>query len=552
MYSFKVVSLTLLIFELILSFSNATDGRIVDLPNGQMQGSLIENYYSFTNIRYAEPPVRFEPSKPYESNWEGIQNATGEMLACVQFERFANFTKGQEDCLFLNIFTPQKADNNNLLPVFIYIHGGAFMYGSAAFYSPKIIMEEGNMIVVTINYRLGPLGFLSTEDGAIPGNLGLKDQQLALRWIKKNIHLFGGDPEKILLTGESAGGASVHFHVLQIETENLVSAAAGRSGCALNPWVMQKNPREKTETLAKLLNCPSEGKELKCCLKEKPIDKIYAAVGKMFKFLDNPFNLFGPVVEKENTPGAFMTAEPRRLIQRGEIANIPYMVSMTSEEGAYNAAFFLSKNKNGVEYIDELNERWFELAPYLLFYYDEPCKECKQKLSESLKEMYMGKERISRKSYLKLQKMFSDLIFINGILETIKLHRMFGPRPVYSYIYANPHKYGVGNFFANDLEFEFGATHGDDEALYLPFIPFAQFENATNLTNMKISKYFLKMFETFVSEGIPLFKDTSLPANENNLEPIKYLQIFGEKYCIGPWMSNKTQECQQSETCFSY
>ncbi|XP_055842473.1 esterase 6-like [Episyrphus balteatus] len=474
------------------------------------------------------------------------------MLRCRQFEIFANFSKGQEDCLFLNIFTPQNRSFNNLLPVFIYIHGGAFMFGAGSSYSPKTIMNAGNMLVVTINYRLGPLGFLSTEDGIIPGNLGLKDQQLALKWIKQNIYLFGGDPEKILLTGQSAGGASVHLHVLKKETENLVSAAVAISGSALNPWVMQMNAKEKTKTLAKMLNCKCQGKKLKSCLQEQPIENINSAVGTMFKFLDNPFNLFGPVVEKENTPGAFMTADPQNLIERGEIANIPFMLTFTTEEGAYNAASLLRKNEKGLDYIEELNERWFELAPYLLFYYDKPCKKCKQMLSKSLKEMYMGKEIFSRKSYLKLQKMFSDLIFINGILETIILHRMFGPRPVYSYIYANPHNYGVGNFLANDLEFEFGATHGDDEVLFLPFAFSTNYTSKVN--DMKISKYFLKMFETFVSEGIPVFKDTSLPANGNNLEPIQFLQIFEKIYFIGPWSTSNTnlQECQQRKNCFSY
>ncbi|XP_055914770.1 esterase 6-like [Eupeodes corollae] len=549
MCSFRVV-----LFVTIFGFAYSNSAPIIKLPYGQLQGSIVDNYNSYTNIRYAEPPVRFEPSKPHDTRWNGIQNATGEMLYCAQFDGFFKTLRGQEDCLFLNVFTPKNTEDKKLLPVFVFIHGGAFMFGGAGFYSPKIFMSEGGMIVVSLNYRLGPLGFLTTEDGVIPGNLGLKDQLLALRWIKTNIHHFGGDPDKILLAGQSAGAASVHLQMLRKETESLVSAAIAISGTALNPWVMQINPKEKTDSLVKHLNCSSvsHGKDIKSCLQDQPLEKLHTAVMKMLMFLDSPFNLFGAVVEREDTPGAFLTAEPKKLIERGEIANVPWMVTMTTEEGAYNAGSLLKKDDNGVEHIEELNERWLELAPYLLFYYNEPCCQCKQKLSESLREMYMGTDRFSTKSYLRLQKMFTDVVFANGILEAIKLHRMFGAGPVYGYVYSNSHKNGVGNFLASNDDVEFGATHGDDEALFLP-LTISTNSTSSKTNDLKISKYFVKMFKSFALKGIPSFKDTLLPGNKNNLQPMQFLQIFEKNYCFGPWESSNNQECQKlSNQCFDY
>nr|CAH7765727.1 unnamed protein product [Callosobruchus chinensis] len=118
---------------------------------------------------------------------------------------------GEEDCLYINVYVP-KTRSGKLLDVVAHIHGGAFMVGfSQEFIGDKYIMDK-DVIVVSFNYRLGALGFLSTEDDVVPGNNGLKDQALALKWIQEHIEAFGGNPKSVTLTGFSAGAASVHFH----------------------------------------------------------------------------------------------------------------------------------------------------------------------------------------------------------------------------------------------------------------------------------------------------------------------------------------------------
>lgn len=119
---------------------------------------------------------------------------------------------GEEDCLHVNVYTP-RVDPKARFNVIIFIHGGAFMFNHGTSYGPKIIMDR-DIVYVTFNYRLGPLGFLSTEDEVVPGNNGIRDQILALKWVKDNIAYFGGNPESITITGMSAGGASVHMHYL--------------------------------------------------------------------------------------------------------------------------------------------------------------------------------------------------------------------------------------------------------------------------------------------------------------------------------------------------
>lgn len=124
--------------------------------------------------------------------------------------------QGAEDCLYLNVYKPH-IESSKPLPVIIWIHGGAFQWHmeqkDGEFTKPDYIMDR-DVIFVSFSYRVGPLGFLSTGDDLISGNMGLKDQSYAIRWVKENIKGFGGDPEQITLFGLSAGGVSVHYQYL--------------------------------------------------------------------------------------------------------------------------------------------------------------------------------------------------------------------------------------------------------------------------------------------------------------------------------------------------
>lgn len=128
----------------------------------------------------------------------------------------ANEVTGDEDCLYLNVFRPQQRRKNAALPVIVYIHGGGFRHGSAnpAAVGPDYFMDAESVILVTVQYRLNVFGFLSSGDVECPGNYGLKDQQQALRWVRRNIQPFGGDPKSVTLMGHSAGAASAHIQMM--------------------------------------------------------------------------------------------------------------------------------------------------------------------------------------------------------------------------------------------------------------------------------------------------------------------------------------------------
>lgn len=142
------------------------------------------------------------------------------------------------------------------------------MAGGSNYMGPLYLMQE-DIVLVTINYRLASLGFLNTGDGLVSGNMGMKDQVLALRFVQKEIANFGGDPNNVVLWGESAGAAAVHFHLLSPMSKGLFKKAIMSSGTAIKPWSLVTKPKEQTELLAKSLNCPIDNSSvLVDCLKK--------------------------------------------------------------------------------------------------------------------------------------------------------------------------------------------------------------------------------------------------------------------------------------------
>ena len=201
------------------------------------KSSFGHKYLAFRGIRYAEPPGRFEEALEVKE-WTAVKDAKEYGSPACQFDAFSNVYKGDEDCLFLNVYTRAK-NGADKLPVIVYIHGGGYVFGSGddGLYGPTFAMDR-EMVLVAINYRLGVFGFMPPMDGLFPANIGLKDQRLALQWIKKNVACFGGDPDNITLMGESAGSGSVFQQYLHpsTETEGLFHKIIAQSGSPLGSW----------------------------------------------------------------------------------------------------------------------------------------------------------------------------------------------------------------------------------------------------------------------------------------------------------------------------
>ena len=205
----------------------------INTSTGEFRGIELNNQRVFRGIPYAKAPVgdlRLAPTQPADK-LEGVQQLSDAFgNDCPQTNAITKTVVGDEDCLFLNVHAPAEGED---LPVMVWLHGGAFIMGSGGGeYDPTRLVEK-DVIVVTLNYRLGLLGFLALaglEHDA--GNFGLMDQQEALRWVKNNITHFGGDPDNVTIFGESAGGHSVLSHIVspRAQNEGLFSKAIIQSG----------------------------------------------------------------------------------------------------------------------------------------------------------------------------------------------------------------------------------------------------------------------------------------------------------------------------------
>ncbi|CAG9828989.1 unnamed protein product [Diabrotica balteata] len=268
MREFKILPVFLLISLIAIHESTSKyiedDGTLVQLEEGKIRGHILKSekgndYYAFQEIPYAAPPVgehRFQLAKPPKP-WTNVLNTTRNTKICYQAPSPYSNLEPSEDCLYINVYTPQKPGSNNLLPVLLWIHGGGFIMAAGTFeyFGPKYVMDAG-IVVVTFNYRMGAFGFLGTYDEVIPLNNGLKDQRLAMEWVNKNIHLFGGNADHVTIVGESAGSLSIGYHLLGPweNDKQLFHAAIMQSGSTVSGLLTQDDETNTALSLGRALD----------------------------------------------------------------------------------------------------------------------------------------------------------------------------------------------------------------------------------------------------------------------------------------------------------
>lgn len=240
----------------------------------------------FLGIPYAEDTSgqnRFKkpiPKAPFNATF----NASTISIPCMQAPAIGtnNVINMTEDCLTLNIFVPRDLNSNSTtmakLPVMIWIHGGAFVSGSAKGYDGDALSTVGNVIVVTVNYRLAEFGFLNSGDGRATGNQGLWDQHLAFKWVKNNIASFMGDPNEITIFGESAGGVSVILHSMYVGNKGLFKRVISESGSAL-AYFSVHDPKN-IDILYKAAGCDNSSQGPVDCLRQKSAKDILSLLSR--------------------------------------------------------------------------------------------------------------------------------------------------------------------------------------------------------------------------------------------------------------------------------
>ncbi|KAK9511867.1 hypothetical protein O3M35_000440 [Rhynocoris fuscipes] len=490
-------------------------GRYMSTVNGR-------SISAFLGIPYAKPPIgnlRFKEPVPADP-WEGVYNATSDPDFCLQYSHVTYNTAtpviGSEDCLFLNVYVPTELlveERQEDLDVMIFIHGGAFMFGCSSIPGPEFLLDK-DVILVTLNYRLGALGFLSLEDSILPGNNGMKDQVLALKWIKKNIAAFGGNPNNIVLTGLSAGGASVHFHMLSPLSQGIFTKAISMGGSALCPWAQMEAAREKTLMIANYLGCPTNDSLLIMkCLRTRPASKIVAATALFQRWMYNPFSPFGIVIEPPS-PNAFLSESPVNIILKGKAQDIPYLVTMNSDEGLYPGAEILADSKLA----DELDNNWNEYLPFLLDYNYTCTADKIDNVSNRIKEFYLGNSRImeSKKQFI---KMLGDRLFYDAIVKSTKLHAEYYSSPVYAYLFSHKGSVRLSNIFNMAEDIYDGTSHADDVG-YVVRVRHMPLER--NSTDMSLSNRMIDLWFRFISgDQMP----REWPTVQENLPNFGFLEI---------------------------
>lgn len=289
---------------------------------------------AFKGIRYAAAPegaLRWKPPQP-APRAEGMVAADTYGASCPQDGAGAQ----SEDCLFLNVYAPSAAKRGSNLPVLVFVHGGAFLSGNGSIYDATSMVAENNIIVVTLNYRLGALGLL-VEPGLLAteashfenvgdgGNYGFIDQQFALQWLRDNIAAFGGAPDKVTMTGESAGGQSAFFHLASpLTAQGLFHGIISQSsGSTYNNLPSKTAVQEKfAEAFAADIGCAATDGD---CFRKKPVADILVSQNRVF----GRYNL-SPVHGTKALPLSFKAA-----FQSGQIIKVPVMNGTTAHEGRF-------------------------------------------------------------------------------------------------------------------------------------------------------------------------------------------------------------------------
>ena len=325
----------------------APDREFVQAPTeaGIVRGVQGAGVRAFLGVPYARAPIgdlRWRGPRPVEP-WDGVRDATRLGSDCLQaLERKAilggggGIVVGSEDCLFVNVYAPvpdqvRDDDQPEARPVMVYLHGGAFTIGSGANYDPSRLAREHGRVVVTVNFRLGALGWLAhpgfeTEGEGVGGNWGLMDQQAALRWVQRNIGAFGGDPADVTLFAESSGAWSACYLMASPGSEGLYQRVILQSGPCLEPQSLNaaKDQVPAGPPFADDLGCTQQGQV--ACLRGLPAWRI-ARAPSLRSGINGPGS-WGPVHSD-----AIVPLSPPEAFASGRFNQVPVIVGTNTDEG---------------------------------------------------------------------------------------------------------------------------------------------------------------------------------------------------------------------------
>ncbi|GAB6026531.1 hypothetical protein CHUAL_012953 [Chamberlinius hualienensis] len=471
----------------------------VQIKNGKVKGRLLTSYdgrpfRAFQSIPYGKSTDGARRFKPPESvdDWEGVFDATEIGEECAQFNFMTRGIDGNEDCLTINVYTPWNSDQKSL-PVMVFIHGGGFNIGTGnyAMYPPEKLMDY-DVVLVTFNYRLGMLGFLNTGDENAYGNYAMLDQVLALKWVQENVEKFGGNRQKVVIFGESAGSASVTYHLISPLSKGLFNGAIAQSGTFVGNWSLMSDPLQGALKVAEKVNCPTQNtKEMVDCFRKMSYqDLVYG--DRKLKITSFIPHYWSPSIEPAGGPG-FLTEHPLRILSKKQITNpVPLIIGVYSHEGYTFVKEFLSLfKKHGLNRVDEV--------PKVLSIIWKNPKDF-DNVYEAVKEKYFtGPHMKDDEEFMKAAiQLLTDMHFKSGTAKLVESLSEAGI-PMYTYLVSHVNQYSLAQAFL--LPAGIYPAHGDDLFLQFPFLH-SQYQRM-NDGDTKMAFIMNTLWTTFADKLIP-------------------------------------------------
>ncbi|EAT48045.2 AAEL000918-PA, partial [Aedes aegypti] len=499
----------------------------VTLPNlGTLRGSIGTSAFTgrkilqFLSVNYGETTAgehRFKPPRK-ALPWEGVRDVSRYGLPCPQLKLISMFNAKQfapdiEDCLKLSVYTN---DLSGKKPVMFFIHGGGFYEGSGSNQTPEFLLEK-DIVLVVVQYRLGPLGFLSTQTEAIPGNAGLMDIHLALEWAQENIAHFGGDAGNVTLFGQSAGAAAVSALMYSPKVpKNLFHKVILQSGGTSAPWVWDKDPVEHARDIATLMGCdpnsnnPSKVvmpiREVELCMQQADVWHLLRSFIE-HKTRTTATKGLGDVGGNRLTVGDFhgyLPQKPWEQIKAGKVRpNVPMMAGVVKQEGTFLLTTIY----------DALKSRGLLDAPNFVKYAlletvnkflgtEDPSGSL---IAYQIRSLF-SQEQLESGKFENLTHGLTDLagsiLVKSALLREAQGNSAVNPRGtfLYSFDYRGEQtRFGYG---ADTSHYPFdGGVHHSNDLLYL--FPYSPGEPKLNERDTRMTKLMVDLWTSFAATGVP-------------------------------------------------
>ncbi|XP_064639370.1 acetylcholinesterase-like isoform X2 [Lineus longissimus] len=486
---------------------------------------------AYLGIPFAQPPLgglRFKHPLPNDP-WHGTFNATKLPNTCIQGydAAFGNFSGSQmwnpntnvsEDCLYLNVWVPRTSTELRDAAVLVWIYGGGFSSGTSTLdvYDAKILAAENEVIVVSMQYRVGMLGFLALGTPEIPGNAGLFDQLLSLEWIQNNIEFFGGDANNVTLFGESAGASSVSMHTFSPLSRGKFARAIMQSGTANAYWATYslEEARSRAREVAKAVSCPqNDWNRMAECFRRMPAEmfpeKEFSAVLGIMQFP------FVPVID-----GSFFIETPIQSLERGNFKKTPILVGSNKDEGVYFLLYYLSELFSR-ERPGDITYAQFKLSiERLFYYYPQYPQELNSFGINAITFQYTNWLSINdyKANRENLDDAVGDLHLVCGVNKYAEMYAKAG-QSVYYYYFTHrssksPWPIWLGVMHADEINYVFGE----------PLRPGYGYKHAEKQLSKKMMQYwvnFAKTGDPNRSPGLPSLNEWPLHTYEGR----EYLEL---------------------------